>query len=261
MVLSFIHSFQSEWMKKKRSLASWLVITGAFFTPTIIIVARVVRYKGLPAVYADPQFWEKLWKSSWESMAIFLLPVGVIMATSLIAQLEYKNNAWKQLHTLPLSLTTIFFSKLLVILVMMLQFFILFNVAIYLSAIIPALVVPGVSFPPTSIPFSFFAKENVLYFIDCLPIVALQYLLSLKYKNFLVPMGVGFLLWILALGTLVWQYGYTIPYTYLMFNYLKSEPVSKAIKPLFDFHLLAIGYFVVITLVSYVLYITKKEKG
>jgi len=261
MTLSLVRSFQSEWLKKKRSLASWLVITGAFFTPTIIIVARLVHYKSLPAIYADPQFWEKLWKNSWESMAIFLLPIGVILATSLIAQLEYKNNAWKQLHTLPLSLTTIFFSKLLVIMVMLVQFFILFNIAVYLSALIPSLLVPGVSFPPAVIPYSLFARENLYYFIDCLPIVALQYLLSLKYKNFLVPMGAGFLLWVLALGTLVWKYGYTIPYTYLMFNYLKSETVSKAIKPTIDIHLLAIGYFIVITLVSYLLYINKKEKG
>lgn len=257
----FIHSFQSEWMKKKRSLASWLVIVGAFFTPTIIIVARLVRYNSLSAIYSDPQFWEKLWRTSWESMAIFLLPIGVIMATSLIAQLEYKNNAWKQLHTLPLSLTTIFFSKLLVIVVMMIQFFILFNVAIYLSAIIPALIISEVTFPPTSIPFSLFARENLFYFIDCMPIVALQYLLSLHYKNFLISMGAGFLLWVLALGTLAWAYGYAIPYTYLMFNYLKSEPVSKAIKPVFNIHLLATGYFIVITVISYVLYITKKEKG
>ena len=261
MTFSFVHSFQSEWMKKKRSLASWLVIAGGFFTPGIIIVARLVHYNKLSVIYSDPEFWLKLWRNSWESMAIFLLPVGVIMATSLITQLEYKNNAWKQLHTLPLSLTTIFFSKLLVIVVMMIQFFILFNIGIYLSAIVPYLLVPGVSFPAASIPFAFFAKENALFFIDCLPIIALQYLMSLKFKNFLVPMGAGFLLWIMALGSLVWRYGYTIPYTYVMFNYLKGESVSKTAKPAMDIHLLAIGYFVVITIVSYVLYISKKEKG
>jgi len=74
-------------------------------------------------------------------------------------------------------------------------------------------------------------------------------------------MGAGFLLWILALGSLVWKYGYTIPYTYVMFNYLKGEAVSKAAKPEMDIHVLATGYFVVITVVSYILYISKKEKG
>ncbi len=74
-------------------------------------------------------------------------------------------------------------------------------------------------------------------------------------------MGAGFLLWIMALGALVWKYGYTIPYTYVIYNYLADEPVSKAAKPELDIHLLAIGYFIVITIVSYILYITRKEKG
>ena len=137
MILSFIHSFQSEWLKTRRSLASWLVVCGAFFTPVIIIIARLMHHDRLANLYGEKGFWNQLWESSWESMAIFLLPVGVVLTTSLVTQLEFKNNTWKQLHTMPLSMTTIFFAKLSVILVMLLQFFILFNTGIYLSALIP----------------------------------------------------------------------------------------------------------------------------
>ena len=112
MVLQFLYSFQSEWLKLKRSLALWVVIIGAFFVPVIVITARIVHYPKLPALYAAPAFWTALWHSLWESMAIFLLPLGTILTTALVAQIEYKNNAWKQLHTLPLTRTTIFFSKL-----------------------------------------------------------------------------------------------------------------------------------------------------
>src|SRR5450432_3168395 len=75
---------------------------------------------------------------------LFLYSICVILAASLITQIEYKNNTWKQLHSLPLSFTTIFFSKLAVIIVMVLQFFIWFNIGIYLSALIPYLLVSGV---------------------------------------------------------------------------------------------------------------------
>ncbi len=261
MTISFINSFQSEWIKKKRSLASWLVILGGFFTPAIIIVVRIIYPDNLAAMYASADFWERLWRSSWESMAIFLLPVGVMLATSLIAQLEYKNNTWKQLHTTPLTLTTIYFSKLSVIIVMMLQFFVLFNIGIYLAAIIPWLLHSNVSYPPEPINFVFFLKENLLYFIDCLPIIALQYLISLKYKNFMVSIGAGFLFWVGALGALAWKYGYFIPYTYCMYHYLQGEKGGKAAVPAMDIHTMAIGYFCLITLIGYVLYVTKKEKG
>src|SRR5215211_3701914 len=147
MTADLFHSFQSEWLKTKRSLAFWMVVIGGFFTPSIIIVARLIRYERLLQVYSAENFWDLLWKNSWESMAIFFLPLGAILSTSLIAQLEYKNNTWKQLHTLPLSYTTIFFAKLAVILVLMLQFFVLFNLGIYIAAAVPYLLISGTHYP------------------------------------------------------------------------------------------------------------------
>jgi hypothetical protein len=258
---TFIHSFQSEWLKTKRSLAFWMVVIGGFFTPSIVIVARLFHYDKLQQIYAADNFWNLLWKNSWESMALFFLPLGAILSTSLITQIEYKNNTWKQLHTLPLTYTTIFFSKLAVILVLMLEFFVLFDLGIYLSALVPYLLVSGTPYPAQPLPYMFFLRENGLYFLDCLPIVALQYLISLKFKNFLVPVGLGFVFWIAALGALSWKYGYIIPYTYGMFNYLKDVTETRAIVPEANIHLLAIGYFVVITAASYFLYLAKKEKG
>src|SRR5215204_3633311 len=258
---AFINSFQSEWLKTKRSLAFWMVVIGGFFTPSIIIVARLVRYTRVPELYSAENFWDLLWKNSWESVAIFFLPLGAILSTSLIAQIEYKNNTWKQLHTLPLSYTTIFVAKLAVIVVLMLQFFVLFNIGIYLSAMLPYWLVSGVPYPRQPVPYLHYLRENALYFIDCLPIVALQYLISLRYANFLVPVGLGFVFWVGSLAALPWQFGYAIPYTYPMYNYLKAGVQTKAVVPDVNIHVLAIAYFVVITAVSYVLYLTKKEKG
>jgi len=261
MTLSFIHSFQSEWLKTKRSLASWIVIIGGFFTPFIVTVARVTQYKTLPSVYSSADFWKLLWQNSWESMAIFLLPLGVILTTSLITQIEYKNNTWKQVHILPLRYTTLFFSKLAVIIVLMFCFFVLFNLGIYLSALVPYIIVIGVPYPKAPIPYPLFLQLDAYYFVDCLPIVALQYLISLNYKNFLVPVGTGFMLWVGALASLSWKYGYIIPYTYGMFTFLKSGVTSKAVIPTVNIHGIAFAYFAGITIISYVLYISKKEKG
>jgi hypothetical protein len=132
--MDFINSFQSEWLKKKRSLATWLVVAGAFFTPSIILLSRIKNADKLAALYASDDFWQRLWNQTWESMAVFLLPVGIILATALIVQIEYKNNAWKQLHTTPQRFATIFFAKFLVILIMLVEVFVLFNVGMYLQA-------------------------------------------------------------------------------------------------------------------------------
>ncbi|HEY1769909.1 MAG TPA: ABC transporter permease [Chthoniobacterales bacterium] len=258
---AFLRAFQSEWLKKRGSLASWLVVAGSLFTPAIVVVARLVNYDKLAKVYSTSGFWNELWKSSWESMAIFFLPMGAILASSLVAQLEFKNNAWKQVHALPLSLPTIFFAKLAVILIMMAQFFVLFNLAVYGSALIPFLVVSGVPFPQDPIPYSRFLIQDLLFYIDCLPIVAAQYLISLQFRNFLVPVGVGFMAWVGALASLSWRFGFIIPYSYPILEYLKTSGSHKAVIPTENFHIWAAGYFILFTVAGLALFATKKEKG
>jgi hypothetical protein len=256
--MQFIYSFQSEWLKKKRNLASWLVIIGGFFTPGILLIYNLVYRSKLAAESIASYFWYKFWINAWESMAIFLLPLGVILATSLITQIEFRNNTWKQLHTLPQNMTTIFFAKLAVVIVMTLQFFFLFNIGVYLAGVLPSFLVKGVSYPKASIPYFGFLKDDMFYFIDCLPIIALQYLISLQFKNFLVPIGFGLAFWILSVAVFHWQYGYIIPYTYCGLHFLQKIGKLKLSMPI---HVLAFGWFVLFTIISYILYITKKEKG
>jgi len=261
MNLPFVNSFQSEWLKSRRSLSSWLVVVGGFFTPSIVTVARLVRHQNLAAVYGADGFWALLWRNSWESMAIFFLPMGAILATSLITQIEYKNNAWKQVHAMPVSITTIFLSKFAVILLLVAQFLLLFNVGIYLSALIPYLLVAGVPYPTAPIPFGMFLREDGLFFLDCLPILALQYLISLRFKNFLVPVGVGFVIWVGALAALSWKFSYLVPYSYCMVDYLTANPDGKVAIPSVNIHDFAIGYFLLFTVAGWWLFATKSEKG
>jgi len=261
MSADFMHAFQSEWQKKRRSLASYLVVVGAFFTPAIIIVARLLHHDALRTLYAADDFWALLWKNAWESLAVFFLPMAAILATSLMTQLEVRNNAWKQVHTLPLSPMTIFTAKLAVILVMLVQFIVLFNVGIYLSAVIPYLLVSGTPYPHAPLPLRDFLTQDALYFIACLPIIAAQYLLSLQFRNFLVPIGVGFLAWVGALAALSWKFGYVLPYTHSMLNYLKDMPAGRAVVPAFDVGWLAGGYFVLFVVVGYGLWVGRAQKG
>ncbi|HEY0429502.1 MAG TPA: ABC transporter permease [Pyrinomonadaceae bacterium] len=260
--MTFINSFQSEWLKKKRSLASWLVLAGAFFTPLIILIAKIKNHAALAALYVSDDFWLKAWNQSWESMEIFLLPVGIILATGLIAQIEYKNNTWKQLHTTPQAFTTIFLAKFLVIMIMLAEVFVLFNLGIYLSAVIPSMIFGDVPYPSAPIPFANFWNANVNFFVDCLPVVALQYLLSLQFKNFLVPVGAGFAIWFVGIGLLSWEYSYIFPYLHGTIDFLMSSGQfgSRKIPPV-NIELLAVIYFAAFSLASWFLYVTKKEKG
>lgn len=258
---SFLHAFQSEWLKRKRSFASSMVLGGSLFTPLIIIAVRLVHFRGLPRLYAADAFWPRMWRDSWESMAIFFLPLGAILATSLITQIEFKSNAWKQVRTLPISMAVLFVSKLAVILVMLVQFLILFNLGIYASGMIPWLVVPGVPHPKGAFWSLPLFRENALYFIDCLPIVAGQYLMGLRLNNVLVPIGIGFLAWVGALAAVSSRVALSWPYAYTILNYLKDKPKGAHFAAHPEFHWYAAIAFVLLTIVSYGLFVTAKEKG
>lgn len=258
MITAFINSFTSEWLKRRRSAATWLTFIGAFLIPIIFTIAQIVNFDDLYSSVRSDKFWEILFRQSWQAMAIFMLPFGVILATSLITQLEYKNNTWKQLHTSPQSLTTIFFSKFFVILVMMAQFFLLFNLGIYLSGIIPSIVYRGIPFPEANIPWEFWIKSDIKFFVSCMPIIALQYLMSLHFKNFLIPLGCGIGLFVASMIAMNWKYGYLIPYIFCTLTFV--GPRASVVSPI-AIHWIAMLYFLIFMIASYVLFINKKEKG
>lgn len=256
--MNFLYCFKAEWIKKRRSLAAWLVIIGGFFTPVIITCAAIYRSEATRKALLKPDFWNKHWLASWDTIAMFLLPMGVILATSLVTQIEFKNNTWKQLHTTPQSYTRLFLAKLAVILTMLLQFLVIFSIGTYLSGILPSLIISNASWPTGAIPYQKIFSDSLFFFVDCLPIVAIQFLLSLQFKNFLVPVGGGMALWITSMVSLSWKYSYLVPFSQGALFYLKtSGRISKDLPV----HEVALLYFTVITGISYILYITKKEKG
>jgi hypothetical protein len=261
MFVTFLGSLRSEWLKQRRSLASWLVLGGGLFIPGLITAVRLLRPAGLPELYRAPGFWERLWTQSWESMAVFILPLVVMLAASLIVQLEYRNNTWKQVHATPQPLATIFLAKLTMVLKLIVQLLFWFNAGMYFAGIIPALVFRAVDLPASPIPFGHFLRRDLDFFVDVLPIVGLQYLLALRFRSFMAPLGAGFALWILALGGLPWEYNYVLPYSYLAIDYTTTvqSRVSHALPA--SPQVFAGAWFVVFTVAAYVVYAARGDKG
>ena len=260
VITGFIHSVSSEWLKQKRSLTLWLVLGSAAFIPTIIFLSRFRRIGGLAAIYQAPRFWEGLFRQSWEAMALMILPMAIMLIASLIAQLEDRNNAWKQLHASPQPLATIFLAKLTVILGLVAGLIAAFTAAIYLSGVLPAAMLRTVDAPGGAFPLAYFLKRGFSFFVDVLPIVALQYLLAVRFRSFLVPLGIGMALWIFSIGTMSWAYNYIVPYSYAGIDYLMIEYQRKLVLPVSP-RILAGAYFLVFTVAGYVAYVSKRDRG
>ncbi|MEZ4800983.1 MAG: ABC transporter permease [Flavobacteriales bacterium] len=255
-----LQSIKSELIKSRKTAANWLVLIGGFFIPLIFIVIQTFYPDDFSSKVFAPKYFAHLFVKNWESMAFLLLPVGVILATSLMAQLEYRNNTWKQVIASPQSNVQIYFSKLIVILIMMAKFFLLFTLGILLAAYLPPMLNGTGDFPNEAFPLKLYVTQTFLFFIACLPMVGLQYLVSLKFSNFLVAIGFGLGMVIAALFMIQWKHGFVFPYSYTMHQFSELRG-NKMYPDHINIHLLSIGYFIVFVAAGYIIFIKQKLRG
>lgn len=252
-------SISSEWLKQRRSLALQVVVGSAAFIPAIIFLSRFRRLDALPAIYRAPRFWEGLWRQSWEAMALMILPMAIMLLASLQAQVEYRNNAWKQVHAAPQAPAAIFVAKLVVLLAQVAALIALFNAAIFAAGALPALLFKNVPWPG-AIDAARFLRRDLSLFADALPVVALQFVLAILFRSFLTPLGIGMGLWIFSVGTLSWRYSWIVPYSATTLDYLAVEYQRTLPLPASP-PVIAGAWFSVFILVGYVLYMRKPDRG
>jgi len=98
--MEFVRSFESELLKIKGSIIIWVSILGGLLLPTVFTLRFI--YVQFHINLREPGVaWEKLFDQDVRGFVGFLIPIGVILICTLITQVEYKNNNWKQVHTTP----------------------------------------------------------------------------------------------------------------------------------------------------------------
>ena len=253
--MNLIISIKAEIIKTKRSASFWLSILGAMVIPGIFFLAYIIE----PGK-SYSQTWDIHFLQGWQVFNAFLLPMFIILICSLIPQIEYKNNAWKQVFASPQSIGNIFFSKYLTIFIMVLFLFLAFNILLILAAIIPNFFYNKFTFLSGSFDWTQVARLNVKTFISLMAIISFQYWLSLRFRNFIVPIGIGLglLVTALILYQFQWKHIYKVPYA---FPVLTMEGIRETEFKLQNHELNAIGYFLFFTLLAFLDMRYRKERG
>jgi len=251
--MKFLSSLQSEILKVKGSPLLWCSLAGGLLIP-VVFVCRYL-FLGIhmnASSMANP--WEGVCMRVFRPFTGFLVPLGTILVCSLIAQIEYQNNNWKQVHTTPQSYTNIFFAKYSVLFLLVMCVQLVVNVGTVLLGIIPCLVLDG-RFPEAVFPTGFFLKQNLTLLLTALPIIGLQFLLSLRFGNYMVAVGTGFTIYIGTMMALNLETSYLSPYSFLLKYFDDLTGHEKLV------YRLPLVYFVLLSALSYFLYLTKKAKG
>jgi hypothetical protein len=212
----FLLSFQSEFYKTRKTLSFWCAIILPLF---IGLLAFAIFYtKSEKFIMMQPMIlWVQFAMISLGIMGTLLLPMYTIFIAYSVNSVEHKADTWKTLFSLPLSRWSVYGAKFcyaVFLIFLCLALFALFTIGFgnLLSILKPQL------------KFNNYHMEQQLLqiyfklFLSSLGILAIQFLLSLLWADFLKPMGIGFIATITGViaASKNWEYTYAFPYAHPM---------------------------------------------
>jgi len=226
----FILSFRSEFYKTRKTAGFW----SAVILPLLLCLLVFAGFYSKSAQLANEpgvMLWIQFSGAILGVMGSLLLPMLIVFIGYSVNSIEHKADTWKSLFSLPIAKLSIYSAKFLYALFLVflcLALFVVFTVSFgtLLGEIKPELKFHDYSIAGTLTQLYF------KLFLSSLGILAIQFLLSLLFRDFLKPMGIGFVATItgVILAANNWQYAYLFPYSHPMLA-LRSLPNHKQQTP------------------------------
>lgn len=220
--MTLLLSFRSEILKLKRTLSVYLCILAAAFGPLMSFLEHMEPDEKL----SKQMQWTEHFMEGREPVCIALLPFYIILVCSLLMQIEYRDKTWKQVLASPQRRVNIFLGKFLALQLMVLAFLTCYNLFTAVTGLITEMMYPHIyngGFDIYRI-----LTVNTQTWILSFGLSSIQFWLSLRFRNFVAPVGIGVAGWFLA-PMMLFQFKTTLiefyPYA---FTILSVMPDYKA---------------------------------
>ena len=187
--MNLLISVRSEILKTRRTASFYLTIIAAFFGPFVSLLDILIG-EGIPANDRSTIF-NRLFVEKFQMTGLLAYPIFLILITTLLPQIEYKNNAWKQVLISPKTKAEIFLSKFVNIQLLVLAFFIINLLFTYACAILLHLKDPSLHVLSQPLNGYEIIMMRINSYVSLLGLCALQFWLGLQFKNFVIPTGIG----------------------------------------------------------------------
>ena len=192
--MNLLISLRSELLKTKRTASFYLTLIGAALGPVIFLFNVLLDDDELDGKTKDPL--NALFKILSEMNGVALFPLFIILICTLLPQVEYRNNAWKQVVTSPQTKANVFLAKFMNVHLLMLIFLIATHVFMFLTVVAINFIKPDLNL------FKYPFNERIVIvnaanaYLIMLAVCAIQFWIGLRSRNFIVPIGIGFALWL-----------------------------------------------------------------
>jgi hypothetical protein len=227
--MSLFLSIRSELLKAKRTATLYLCILAAAFIPAIFFLEFCVGTLE-PDTLKNP--WGAFFLGGAQGLSFFILPAYVILSCTLLPQIEYRYNTWKQAMVAPQPKAQLFLSKFLVMHLFILLLLVLFTGLMLITAGLAQLLRPEVLLFSSASDWPKYINTIGYAYVTILGISAVQFWLSMRLKNFIAPIGIGFALW-LTTGILMfemkWQHADKLPFSYPILHVYPATELSTTI--------------------------------
>lgn len=190
-------SLRSEILKTKRTAAFYFTLIGAAIVPFTFLLN--ILMDGLEDTRKDPL--NSILKLHSEMNGLVIFPMFVILVCTLLPQIEYRNNTWKQVLTSPQTKANVFMAKLLNIQLLILLFMVATYIFMSITIVAAHFMDPTVDLLHQPLDGSVVLTKAVNAYITVLAVCAIQFWIGLRFKNFIVPIAIGLGMWLT--GTLM----------------------------------------------------------
>jgi len=220
----FILSFRSEFYKTRKTAGFW----SAVILPLLLCLLLFIGfYHNADKLVSSPGMvlWLRFSGAILGVMGSLLLPMLIVFIAYSVNSIEHKADTWKTLFSLPLSKLSVYAAKYfyaLFLIFLCLALFVVFTIGF---GNLLGILNPGLRFKD----YNMNSALVQIYFkllLSSLGILSIQFLLSLLFRDFLKPMGIGFVGTItgVILVTSRWQYAYWFPYSHPMVALTAASP-------------------------------------
>lgn len=218
--MTLLTSLRSESVKIRKSSAWYLCLIAVVVLPLMQLIDLNNDADVVQSLQKDP--WNLYYLGSYQQFTLFLPPVMILLGT-MLPQIEYRNHAWRQVLTAPQPLSLIYLSKFLSMHGLVLLVLIGYHLLMLITAVLLHLLHPGILLFDHAFPLGEWASGAFRSYIALLGFSAVQFWLGLRFRNFIVPLLLGFGLWFSG-GSMVFElqspYVPWYPFSYPILNLL-----------------------------------------
>ncbi|KAB2872045.1 MAG: hypothetical protein F9K37_01480 [Bacteroidales bacterium] len=254
MITQYITSLRVEILKYKRTYALALAVLAPLFISTLFTLVYFFKADKLIAPNTDG--FASMLQNSLSTVSSVFFPFYIILLAVLIHNVEHKASSLKDLFSFPVSRFNTYLSKWVVAAFLISASLVLYFVFSVFGAWMVSLKFPelvSLSLPTMLL----FAKRIAIVAMSSLVITALQFLISLKWSNVVVPFGVGMVGFISGMVLIRgWKYIHYHPYVQGYMSYDAAIGHGKiALEHFLVYN--AIG-FVLLFVAGYLLWVKRR---